>query len=84
MPTPSRLSKSCSVSSALFPDISILETEGLSATPIIKVLPSRAIVMSSNCSVLNKDLVISVDLLKSILSPTVMGIMLKILPVETL
>ena len=40
--------------------------------------------MSSNCSVENNDLTISLDFLESILSPTLIGITLKILPVETL
>ena len=84
MPTPSRLSKSCSVLSALFPDISMPEIEGLSITVIISVLPSLPIWISSNCSVENKDLTISLDFLRSILSPTLIGITLKILPVETL
>ena len=43
MPTPSRLSISCSVFKALFPDISIADIEGLSATVIIRVFPSLPI-----------------------------------------
>ena len=83
-PTPSKLSRSCSVFNALFPEISIAEIDGLSITLIIKVFPSLAICISSNCSVENKDLVISEDFLESILSPTLIGITLNILPVETL
>ena len=84
MPTPSRLSINCSVLSALFPEISIAEIDGLSSTIMIRVLPSFAICISSNCSVAKSDLVISDDLRKSILSPTLIGITLKILPVDTL
>ena len=84
MPTPSRLSKSCSVFKAWLPEISIEVIEGLSTTLIISVLPSFPICISSNCSVANKDLTISLDFLKLILSPTLIGITLKILPVDTL
>ena len=84
IPTPSRLSRSCSVFNALFPEISIPEIDGLSTTVIINVFPSLPICMSSNCSVENNDLTISFDFLTSILSPTLIGITLKILPVETL
>ena len=84
MPTPSRLSINCSVLSALFPEISIADIDGLSTTLIIKVFPSFAIWISSNCSVEKRDLVISDDFLKSILSPTLIGITLNMLPVDTL
>ena len=84
MPTPSRLSNNCSVFNALFPEISIAEIEGLSTTVIIKVLLSLPIWISSNCSVENNDLTMSLDFLISILSPTLIGITLKILPVDTL
>ena len=66
------------------PEISIAEIEGLSTTLIINVFPSLAICISSNCSVEKSERVISDDFLKSILSPTLIGITLKILPVETL
>ena len=69
---------------ALFPDISMADIDGLSATVIIKVFPSLPIWISSNCSVENNDLTISFDFRESILSPTLIGITLKILPVETL
>ena len=84
IPTPSRLSKSCSVFKALFPDISIADIDGLSTTVIINVLASRPICISSNCSVKNKDFVMSIDFLGLISSPTLIGITLKILPVDTL
>ena len=60
------------------------DIDGLSATVIIKVFPSLPIWISSNCSVENNDLTISFDFRESILSPTLIGITLKILPVETL
>ena len=60
------------------------EIEGLSTTLMINVLPSLAIWISSNCSVEKRDLVISVDFLISILSPTLIGITLNMLPVDTL
>ena len=75
---------SCSVFRALLPEISIADIEGLSVTVIIKVLPSFPIWTSLNCSVAKRDLVISDDFLVLILSPTLIGITLKILPVETL
>ena len=68
----------------MLPEISIAEIEGLSTTLIIKVFPSLAICILSNCSVENKDFVISEDFLASILSPTLIGITLNMLPVETL
>ena len=43
IPTPSRLSNSCSVLSALLPDISIDEIDGLSITVITRVFPSLPI-----------------------------------------
>ena len=61
MPTPSKLSKSCSDFKALLPDKSIADIVGLSMTLIIKVFPSFAIWISSNCSVEKSDLTISVD-----------------------
>ena len=84
MPTPSRLSNSCSVLRALLPEISINDIEGLSTTVMIRVFPSLPIWISSNCSVEKRDLTISLDFLISILSPTLIGITLKMLPVETL
>jgi hypothetical protein len=66
------------------PEISIADIDGLSTTLIISVLPSLAICMSSNCSVEKSDFVISIDFRESILSPTLIGITLKILPVDTL
>ena len=65
-------------------DISIEEIDGLSTTVIIKAFPSRPTCMSSNCSVAKRAFVISTIFLLSILSPTEIGIVLKILPVETL
>ena len=64
--------------------MSIPDIDGLSSTVIINVLPSLPICMSSNCSVENNDRTMSFDFLKSILSPTLIGITLNILPVETL
>ena len=43
IPTPSKLSINCSVFSALFPEISISDIDGLSTTVIIKVFPSLPI-----------------------------------------
>ena len=83
-PTPSRLSINCSVFNALFPEISIPEIDGLSATVITSVFPSLPIWISSNCSVEKRDFTMSLDFLASILSPTLIGITLKILPVDTL
>ena len=78
------LSKRTSVLRALFPDMSIAEIEGLSATVIIKAFPSLPIWISSNCYEAKSAFVISTIFLSSILSPTEIGIVLKILPVETL
>ena len=64
--------------------MSIAEIEGLSATVIIKAFPSLPIWISSNCSEAKSAFVISTIFLSSILSPTEIGIVLKILPVETL
>ena len=43
MPIPSKLSSNTSVLSALLPEISIEDIDGLSATVIIKEFPSRPI-----------------------------------------